>query len=393
MVLPIGDAPNPRGVPVVTYGLIAINVAIYLFVALPLGAEHPAPGDPLLVEYLRVVSHALHGRIAPALLAQQVTTYDLFLFTHGFRPAAPSAIALVVSMFLHAGLVHLAGNMLFLWIYGDNVERRLGPLRYALAYLGTGTAATLFHWVGAIGSPLPVVGASGAISGMLGFYFVWFPRNVVRLLWLLPPFLGHVFEVRARVVLGLYLVVDNVLPYLVVGGDVGVSHGAHIGGFVAGVAVAWLADRYGVVHRPLGYAGVVSSAPDDLGMLVDAGSFADAASTYFQLPARAARGALTPRQALDLAAWLRRNGHLDAALVLLRRVVRDEASGPELAAAHLELGTILLEDLGQPTPAYQHFLAALEQAADPGTRLRAREALAEIAARQKRRIGRPRPIA
>ena len=105
-------------------------------------------------------------------------------------------------MFLHAGFLHLFGNMLFLWIYGDNVEHRLGHVPYLFWYLATGVAATLFHMLGASGSQIPLVGASGAISGMLGFYFVWFPRNQVRLLWLLPPFVMQVFEVPARLVLG-----------------------------------------------------------------------------------------------------------------------------------------------------------------------------------------------
>ena len=88
-----------------------------------------------------------------------------------------------------------------------------------------------------------MIGASGAISGVLGFYFVFFPRNQVRLLLVLPPFLWHVFQVPARIVLGIYLVLENVLPYLTSPSDVGVAHGAHIGGFVAGLAVAWFAQR------------------------------------------------------------------------------------------------------------------------------------------------------
>src|SRR5262249_9957 len=156
--------------------------------------------------------------------------------------------------------------MSFLWIYGDNVERRLGTVGYLLTYLGTGIAATLFHWAGAPGSPLPVVGASGAISGVLGCYFVWFPRNVVRLLWLLPPFLGQVFEVPARVVLGLYLVAENLLPYLFASDDAGVAHGAHIGGFLAGLAVAWIANRRGTAASD-DYEGDPAAA-DDVGSLV-----------------------------------------------------------------------------------------------------------------------------
>jgi membrane associated rhomboid family serine protease len=250
VVLPIGDAPNPRGVPVVTYLLIAANVAVYLLVSLPLTATPPAPGDPALDAYLRAMSHAVRGDVPLQVLRQQATQYDLFVFTHAFRPVAPTLAGLFASMFLHAGLMHLAGNMLFLWIYGDNVERRLGPIGYLSTYLGSGVAATLAHWAGAPGSVLPVVGASGAISGVLGCYFLWFPRNVVRLLWLFPPFIGRIFEVPARIVLGFYLIADNLLPYLLTAGEGGVAHGAHIGGFVAGLAVAWLVAPRGRAPAP-----------------------------------------------------------------------------------------------------------------------------------------------
>src|SRR5262249_14160366 len=180
------------------------------------------------------MSESIHDRAALYQVVRDVSVYDLVVFTWGFRPAAPSLVDLFTCMFLHAGFLHLFGNMLFLWIYGDNVEHRLGHVRYLLWYLATGIAATLFHVLGAPHSQIPLVGASGAISGVLGFYFVWFPRNRVRLLWLLPPFVMQVFEVPARLVLGVYLVLENLLPYLVVRGDAGVAHGAHIGGVVGG---------------------------------------------------------------------------------------------------------------------------------------------------------------
>src|SRR4030095_2994585 len=184
----------------------------------------------------------------------------LFVFQWGFRPAHPSLVDLFTCMFLHGSLLHLVGNMLFLWIYGDNVEHRLGPVRYLLWYLATGVAATVFHTIRASQSELPLIRASGAISGIPGFYFIWFPRNHVRLLWLLPPFLMQTFEVPARLVLGVYLVLENVLPYLVTSGDTGVAHGAHIGGFLAGLGgarglgAAWVRERGEMAFRPPEYA-------------------------------------------------------------------------------------------------------------------------------------------
>ena len=135
-------------------------------------------------------------------LLQQVSAYDLVVFAYGFRPADLNLSALVTSMFLHGGFMHLAGNMLFLWIYGDNVEHRLGRWRYLAAYLGTGTLATLSHAVLNLDSALPMVGASGAISGVLGLYFIWFPRNRVRLWIMLFPFFMNVVYAPARLVLG-----------------------------------------------------------------------------------------------------------------------------------------------------------------------------------------------
>jgi membrane associated rhomboid family serine protease len=391
MVLPIGDAPNPRGVPVLTYLLIAANVAVYVLVTLPLGALRPSPDDPLLAEYVQAMSRALEGRASLRQLLQHVSQYDLFVFAHGFRPVEPSLASAFTSMFLHGGFLHLFGNMLFLWIYGDNVEHRLGRLGYLVGYLGTGFAATAMQSLAVPDSSVPMIGASGAISGVLGFYFLWFPRNRVRLLWLLPPFVMDVFEIPARIVLGLYLILDNLLPFLVVRSATGVAHGAHIGGFVAGVAAAWLLARREVVARPAEYGRRPSNGAagrDGIGAAIEAGRYADAAEAYFAMPAAATRGVLTPPAALALAGWLRAEGHPDAALVVLRRLLRDVPRGGGVAEAHVLAGAILLEDLGEPTPAYQHFVDALDLDPPPRAAEAARRGLAVIEGMQKRRIGR-----
>ncbi len=242
MIFPIGDWPNPEGHrPWLTWLLILTNLAVWLFLALPLGEVRPDPGSPLAADYLATMARGLGSRVEIAALARQLTGWDLFLFVWGFRPDAPSPTTLLSSMFLHAGFAHLAGNMLFLWIYGNNIEHRLGRLGFLAAYLASGIVATLFHWLSAPTSPVPMVGASGAISGILGVYFVLFPRNQVRMLWLLPPFFLQQFLVPARLVLGLYLLIENVLPWLLTSSDVGVAHGAHIGGFAAGWLVARVA--------------------------------------------------------------------------------------------------------------------------------------------------------
>ena len=392
MILPIGDAPNERRFPVVTYILIAVNVAVFVLVTVPLGSVRPDPTDPAVAEYVQTMSRALGERVPAPELLRGLSAYDLFVFAHGFRPAVPSLATLFASMFLHGSLMHLVGNMLFLWIYGDNVEHRLGQLRYLLAYLGTGVAATLFHATADWTSPIPMVGASGAISGVLGFYFIWFPRNHVRLLALLPPLFMNVVEVPARIVLGLYLIADNLLPYVLVRSPSGVAHGAHIGGFLAGLVVAWLMDRRAVTARPPEYRHPEPGDRHDAAWIADAiaaGRHAEAAAAYFALPAHATRGLLDPEAALALASALRDAGHADAALTALQRCLRDFPIAAGAADVNALAGLILLADLDQPASAYQHLRAALEGGASPAATAVARRALAEIASRQKRDVGNP----
>jgi membrane associated rhomboid family serine protease len=388
MFIPIGDAPNPKGTPLVTWALIAANVAVFLLFNLPLGAQRPDYDDPGFREYVQVMARELDGQADLRQLVAQTSAYELFAFEHGFRPAAPQAVDLLSCMFLHGGLMHLAGNMLFLWIYGDNVERRLGALNYLLAYLATGVVATLAHALVFSSSQLPLVGASGAISGVLGFYYVLFPRNTVRMLVFLPPFLMHVFVIPARLVLGAYLLFDNLLPF-VLAGEGGVAHGAHIGGFVAGAVAAWLIERRQVEGRPAEVEVVAHPASvDGLRESLGGGDFAEAARRYFALPAAATRGALAPDEAVGLASWLRANGNSEAALSLLRRVVRDFSRAPGLGEAYALAGAVLLQDRGEVTAAYQYLLGALELGVSPETEAAVRRMLVQIDALQKRRVGR-----
>ena len=389
MVIPVGDVPNERGIPIANWVLIIANVAVFVLLTMPLAAERPPPGDPVLARYVDVLRHQLGPRAASE-AASQASQYDLFVFTHAFRPAAPSVTGLMLSMFLHAGFAHLFGNMLFLWIYGDNVEHRLGAIRYVLAYLATGIAATVFHTLGDPTSELPMIGASGAISGILGLYFVWFPRNRVRLLVLVPPIFFRVFEIGSRRVLGGDLVLDNFLPYVIDPTGGGVAHGAHIGGFLAGAALALVARRRSVVVPPPDAKDIQAGAvPDEtvVSPAIAAGRLEDAAGSYFALPADATRRILDPHEAVTLADWLRDHGRVQAALTALRRAVRDFPNAPGIALVHARLGEILLEDLDQPAMAYQHFMAAREQGPDPEAESIARRGLAEIEARQKRQIG------
>lgn len=388
MFLPIGDAPNPKGTPLATWALIAANVAVFLLFNLPLGARQPDYDDPAFREYLQVMSRELHSRAELRQLAEQTSAFELFAFEHGFRPASPRLGGLVTCMFLHGSFMHLFGNMLFLWIYGDNVEQRLGPAVYVLAYLATGVVATLSHAIVFSSSQMPLVGASGAISGVLGFYFVLFPKNTVRMLAFLPPFLMQVFVIPARLVLGFYLLVDNLLPFLL-SGEGGVAHGAHIGGFVAGVAAAWILERRRADIRPAQVeVEAHPSGADGVREALADGRYAEAAGGYFALPPSATRGAVAPEEAVALGRWLRAQGHSEAALALLRRVVRDTPRHPDLGGAYALAGAILFEDLRQATAAFQYLLTALELGVEPETEHEVRRLLAEIDALQKRRVGR-----
>jgi membrane associated rhomboid family serine protease len=383
MFLPLSDAPNPQRVPWMTYALIATNLVVFALFTLPLGVAPVGPSDPRLAEYVAAIRTALPAGVSLGDLLRDLTTYDLFVFEHGFRPAAPKAIDLLTSMFLHSGFMHLFGNMLFLWIYGDNVEYRLGRVRYLLAYLVTGAAATLFYSLLAPDSTLPLVGASGAISGVLGFYFIWFPRNVVRVFVFLFPIVMRVFEIPARIVLGAYLIIDNLLPMILTAGQPGggVAHGAHLGGFVAGLAGAWLIDRASTSATPYEYARDAKEPvpPSSVQTAMDRGDMDGAARAYFSTPTPEQ---LKPESCLALATWLAQNGHIDAALVAYRRFIRAHPHDAGMAYAHLGAGLMELRR-EQLAPAYQHLQTVFDHNPSPDIRAAARDALSAIVERQK----------
>ncbi len=392
MLLPLGDSPNPKGVPFVTYAIIALNVAVYVLVTLPLSTQAPDPQDPALREYVQAIAPSLPPETSVGELLEQTSRYDLTVFAHGFRPSDPSLVSLFTSMFMHGGFMHLFGNMLFLWIYGDNVEKRLGTLAYLFWYLATGAAATMFHALFAGGSPIPLVGASGAISGVLGLYFVWFPHNQVRLWVFLFPFFMNVIQLSARIVLGMYLLVDNVLPYLFSsGGGGGVAHGAHIGGFIAGLLVALLSGRRESSAVPGEYREArretaPSTPSEQIAQALVEGQPEQAARWYFSLPPAQARGLLDASTSLALGGWLGEHGHSHGALTVYQRHLRDFPNGPGRAEAHLGAGLVQLHGLGQPVAAYQHLMDALQSSPSPEIAARAREALNQIAAMQKRQV-------
>ncbi len=238
MIIPIGDSPNPRGFTAwVNWLLLAANVLVYVLLTLPMSFTPIDPSEPGVRELLDRVMRAVPPGTAAQDVLAQLSQWDQFVEQHGYVPGDPSVADLFAAMFMHANFAHLAGNMLFLWIYGDNVEHRLGRLGYLAAYLGTGVVATLAFARFAPLPDTPLVGASGAISGVLGMYFLLFPRNLVKLFVGLWPFVVNVWLVPAPIVLGVFVIIDNLLPFLV-GTSGGVAYGAHLGGFVGGLAIA-----------------------------------------------------------------------------------------------------------------------------------------------------------
>ena len=214
-MLPIGDENEVRGIAFVTIGLIIVNaLAWFLELSQPSGAALQS-----FIEAWGVVPREYSsGQDLPPSIPYPFWT------------------TLLTSMFLHGGWGHLGGNMLFLWIFGDNIEHRIGHMRFLVFYLVCGLAAGIAHILFNSGSAIPTVGASGAISGVLGGYLLLFPRNRVYVLtW------GGVAAVPAMLMLGLWILMQFINGFGAVADTPetgGVAYLAHIGGFVAGMLLA-----------------------------------------------------------------------------------------------------------------------------------------------------------
>jgi membrane associated rhomboid family serine protease len=210
-MFPIGDDNSTRRTfPIVTYALIALNV-MFFFVEM-------SGGDPFVGKWAFVPRRFLANPFADGLT----------LFT---------------SMFMHAGWVHLGGNMLYLWIFGDNVEDRFGHMTFTVFYLLCGLAATFAQTAFSAGSDVPNLGASGAIAGVLGAYILLFPSGRVRVLQ------GRqVIQVPALIVIGLWFALQffsSIGSVANAGTSGGVAYMAHVGGFLAGLVLAMFLRRGG----------------------------------------------------------------------------------------------------------------------------------------------------
>jgi membrane associated rhomboid family serine protease len=210
-MIPLRDSNPRRTFPYVTYGLVALNVLAFLW-ELSLGRN-----------------------LEPSLYAISFIPARFWITGHW----AADLLTIVASMFLHGGLLHIGSNMLYLWIFGDNIEDRLGHGRYLIFYFACGFLATFAHAFFSPGSRVPAIGASGAIAGVLGAYLVLFPH--ARVLTLIPIFFFIMLrELPAVLLLGVWFVLQlfsgvgslGVTDAQDLGG---VAYFAHIGGFVAGM--------------------------------------------------------------------------------------------------------------------------------------------------------------
>ncbi len=206
-MMPIGDDNSSRRrVPVVTYGLILLNLLFFLV--------ELSSGDAFIIQWAFVPARFLAN------------------------PAA-DFLTLFTSMFMHAGWVHFLGNMLYLWIFGDNVEDRFGPVQFLIFYLLCGLGATFTQLVFSLGSNIPNLGASGAIAGVLGAYLIMFPQARVSVM------MGRgIVPMSALVVIGFWAVLQFFSGFASItstGADTGgVAYMAHVGGFIAGLILTFV---------------------------------------------------------------------------------------------------------------------------------------------------------
>lgn len=190
---PISDTAPRKRFPILTITLIILNIIIFIW---------------------------------------SLSDFDFVVSNYGFIPAYPSILTLFTSMFLHGGFDHIFGNMWYLWIFGDNVEDKFGKIKFLFLYFLSGLAADLFHYITGPASKMPTIGASGAISGVLGAYLLLYPKEKVLTRW------GWSFmHIPAYIVIGFWFVIQFIFATVSLLGGIGsgIAFWAHIGGFVFGL--------------------------------------------------------------------------------------------------------------------------------------------------------------
>jgi membrane associated rhomboid family serine protease len=233
--LPIRDENPTVRTPWITIAIIAVNVLVWIY-ELTNGVDASELRLGAIPAWL--VHHLQHGIVllpnGDAVPLTQTVPWPLTIFT---------------SMFAHGGWLHLIGNMWFLWIFGDNLEDRMGPFRYLAFYLLCGVAAAVAQTLSVPSSTIPMVGASGAIAGVMGGYLLLYPRARVKCIWILIVFITFI-RVPAWLLLGLWFLSQFAIPE-----GSGIAWMAHVGGFVTGLLLVKLFVVYPPAEpRPAGWA-------------------------------------------------------------------------------------------------------------------------------------------
>ena len=239
-MIPLSDANPTRRFPVVCVALIVINVLVFLCDMLsPVTVQFHVKGVPIQQTFGGL---SYHYSMIPA--------YVTGLINQGSPPpvqpaVSPAWITVFTAMFLHANWLHIGGNMLYLWIFGNNIEDVLGRFRFLLFYLACGIGAAALHIVSDLGSTVPTVGASGAIAGGMGAYLILYP-NAKVLAWVpVLGIIGFLTELRAVFVIGFWFVLQLANSQLLGSGGMlhpggGVAYLAHVGGFLTGALLIFL---------------------------------------------------------------------------------------------------------------------------------------------------------
>ncbi len=239
MIFPIGDDNSDRTTtPFVNYAFIAINILVFVLL------QGIGSNDEFTYAYATVPQEIVTGTDIAQNVPVGVDPATGRRIAIPLQPIAfPVYITLLTSMFMHGSIMHLFGNMLYLWVFGDNLEHRLGHIRYLVFYLVCGLIASLAHVFMNMDSYIPSLGASGAISGVLGGYLLLYPRRRVRAIVLR----GFLTEVPAFAAIGIWFLFQLIEGYMNRGAEGGgVAYAAHIGGFIAGLALI----KFFAIGRP-----------------------------------------------------------------------------------------------------------------------------------------------
>ncbi len=225
-MFPIGDDNSDRRIqPVVNYAIIGINILVFLLL------QRLGSNDAFTYAFSLVPKEIMTGVDLSGVQILRDAAGHTAEIQHYSSPL-PVYFNFLSSMFMHGGIAHIFGNMLFLFIFGDNIENRIGHIRYGIFYLLCGFAAAAGQILMGPDSIIPMLGASGAISGVLGGYALLFPKNQVRAL-----LFNFLTTIPAFVAIGIWIGYQLVLGFLTPSGGGGVAYAAHIGGFIAGLVL------------------------------------------------------------------------------------------------------------------------------------------------------------